>query len=130
MRSSVPPGEGSSGKVTWFEIGTTDPGRARAFYGGLFGWEIQGDERVYLMVSADGGIPGGIIPTPQGVAPYAAFCVEVPDVDAAVSNAVKLGATLQIGAEDNPQGVRSAYLQDPDGSTFSVYRFTGRAPSS
>lgn len=30
-----------------------------------------------------------------------------------------------ISPTDNPNGVRSAYLRDPDGSLFSVYRFTG-----
>lgn len=122
MSSSTTP---VGGKVTWFEIGTADPARARAFYGGLFGWDTHGDDRVYLAVQPDGGVPGGIIPLPPGVAPYATFCVEVPDVDAAVAAAVQLGAAVVIPAEDNPQHVRSAYLRDPDGSTFAVYRFTG-----
>ena len=125
MSTSSDGGSGASGKVTWFEIGTSDPARARAFYTGMFGWNVRGDEQVYLMLQAGDGIPGGILPAPAGVAPYAAFCVEVPDVDEAVARAVGLGAGVLVAAEDNPQGVRSAYLRDPDGSVFSVYRFTG-----
>jgi uncharacterized protein len=116
---------GTTGKVTWFEIGSPDPARARAFYGGMFGWQAHGDPGVYLAVQNEQGISGGIIPTPPGVAPYAAFCVEVPDVDAAVARALDLGAEVVIAAEDNPNGVRSAYLKDPDGSLFAVYRFRG-----
>jgi hypothetical protein len=115
----------AAGKVTWFEVGSPDPARARAFYGGVFGWQTQGDPGVYLAVPNRDGIPGGIIPLPSGVAPYTAFCVEVPDVDAAVARALDLGASVVIPAEDNPNGIRSAYLKDPDGSLFAVYRFRG-----
>lgn len=90
----------TAGKVTWFEVGSPDPARAGAFYNGVFGWEIQGDPGVYLAVQNREGISGGIIPLPAGVAPYAAFCVEVPDVDAAVARALACGASLVIPAED------------------------------
>jgi uncharacterized protein len=112
-----------SGKVTWFEIGSADPARARAFYGDLFGWAPTGDQAVYLAVQNPEGIPGGIIPVPAGVVPYATFCVEVDDVDAAAARAQALGADVVIAPETSPNGVRSAYLRDPDGSLFAVYRF-------
>lgn len=116
------------GKVSWFEIATGDVARAKAFYSGLFGWEPQGDPSVYLMVPPqhDGGLPGGIMPAPAGVGSYAVFGVEVEDVDAAHAHALELGATTVVEPTDNPNGVRSAYLRDPDGSLFSVYRFVGR----
>jgi catechol 2,3-dioxygenase-like lactoylglutathione lyase family enzyme len=31
--------------------------------------------------------------------------------------------TTIVPPTDNPGGVRSAYLRDPDGSLFSIYRF-------
>ena len=113
------------GKVTWFEIATRDVPRAAAFYSGLFGWQTQGDPSVYLAVppGPDGGVAGGIMPAPPGVEPYALFGVEVDDVDQAYATAVDLGATSVIEPTDNPGGVRSAYLRDPDGSLFAVYRF-------
>lgn len=73
----------------------------------------------------DGGLPGGILPTPAHVGPYATFAVEVDDVDTAHATALDLGATSVLPPTDNPNGVRSAYLRDPDGSLFSIYRFTG-----
>lgn len=113
------------GKVTWFEIASRDMPRAAAFYSGLFGWQPQGDPSVYLAISPgpDGGVAGGIIPAPPGVEPYALFGVEVGDVDQAYAAGLELGATSVIEPTDNPGGVRSAYLRDPDGSLFAVYRF-------
>ncbi len=114
-----------TGRVTWFEIATTDVPRAAAFCGGLFGWQGRGDPATYLAIPpAGGGVAGGIMPAPPGVGPYALFGVEVPDVDAAHDHAVDLGATTVVPPTDNPGGVRSAYLRDPDGSLFSVYRST------
>jgi hypothetical protein len=117
-----------AGKVSRFEIAATDMERARDFYSGLFGWPVQGDPGVYLWIPAGegGGAPGGILPAPPETGPYATFGVEVDDVDAAHDRAVELGATTVVPPTDNPGGVRSAYLRDPDGSLFSVYRFRAR----
>lgn len=118
----------TTGRVTWFEVASTDTARAADFYGGLFGWAFHGDPAVYLSVAPDEtrGIPGGLMPSPVGVGPYALFGVEVDDVDAAYERAIALGASKVVEPSDNPGGVRSAYLRDPDGSMFSVYRFTAR----
>lgn len=116
-----------TGKVSWFEIASADPAASRSFYESLFGWAAQGDPEVYLMFPhAEGGIPGGLMPS-RGGPSYACFGVEVDDVDEAHRQAVELGAESVVAPMDNPGGVRSAYLRDPDGSIFSVYRFTGAA---
>ena len=113
-----------NGKVTWFDITTNDMSTARAFYEGVFGWQLQGDPDVYLMVrpGAEGGMAGGLMPA-RGVPTYACFGVEVDDVDDAYTRALELGASTVVPPTDNPGGVRSAYLRDPDGSLFSIYRF-------
>jgi predicted enzyme related to lactoylglutathione lyase len=115
----------STAKVTWFEITSNDPAASRAFYESLFGWSAQGDPDVYLMFppADDGGIAGGIMPA-RGVPTYACFGVEVDDVDDAYRRALELGASSLVEPTDNPGGVRSAYVRDPDGSIFSMYRFT------
>ena len=71
-------------------------------------------------------LPGGLMPAPPGVGPYALFGVEVDDVDTAHAHAVELGAVSVVEPADNLGDVRSAYLRDPDGSLFSIYRFTSR----
>nr|WP_240895352.1 VOC family protein [Kineococcus siccus] len=95
--------------------------RAQRFWSGLFGWQLQGPPGVYLSVPAGDGIPGGVLPVPAG-ATYATFAVQVADVDAAAARAVELGAVVVVPPADNPGGVRSAYLRDPDGSVFAVWR--------
>ena len=59
----------------------------------------------------------------RDVRPYACFGVDVDEVDAAYHQAIALGAESVVKPTDNPGGVRSAYLRDPDGSLFSIYRF-------
>jgi predicted enzyme related to lactoylglutathione lyase len=111
-------------KVTWFEITSNDPHASRTFYESLFGWTAQGDPDVYLMFppSGEGAIAGGLMPA-RGLQTYATFGVEVGDVDATYQRALELGATSLVEPQDNPGGVRSAYVRDPDGSIFSIYRF-------
>ena len=114
----------SPAKVTWFEITSNDPTASRTFYESLFGWTAQGDPDVYLMFppAGDGGIAGGLMPA-RGLPTYACFGVEVDDVDDTYDRALELGATSLVEPGDNPGGVRSAYVRDPDGSIFTIYRF-------
>ncbi len=116
-------------KVTWFEITSNDPTTSRAFYETLFGWNAQGDPDVYLMFTpaGDGGIAGGLMPA-RGMPTYACFGVEVDDVDDSYRRALELGATSMVEPRDNPGGVRSAYVRDPDGNIFTIYRFVQPSP--
>jgi predicted enzyme related to lactoylglutathione lyase len=113
-----------NGKVTWFEITTNDMTTARTFCEGVFGWQLEGDPDVYRTVppAAEGGMPGGQMPA-RGVPTYASFGVEIDDVDHSCDRALELGPTADVPPTDNPGGVRSAYLRDPDGSPFSISRF-------
>ena len=112
------------GKVTWFELASSDVARAAEFYGELFGWEFNGDADISLAASpVAGGIAGGIIPATPDVGTYATFGVEVDEVDDTYARALDKGATSVVAPTDNPGGVRSAYLRDADGSLFAIYRF-------
>lgn len=116
------------GKVSWFEIASTDVERSERFYREVFGWTFEGDPQVYLAASAvGGGIAGGLIPAAPGVGAYATFGVEVDNVDDVHARAVASGATSVVEPTDNPGGVRSAYLRDTDGSLFAIYRFEAPA---
>lgn len=116
--------ENIRGRVTWFEIASTDVARSEQFYRNVFGWSFDGDPQIYLSAPAhDGGIAGGLIPATPGVGAYATFGVEVDDVDEVYAVALRNGATSVVEPTDNPGGVRSAYLRDADGSLFAVYRF-------
>lgn len=54
----------SKGRFVWFDLMTTHPESARAFYSALFGWTIapHGPDGTYHMISAGAVGIGGIVP--------------------------------------------------------------------
>ncbi len=110
-----------SGIVDYFEIGSPDPSAARAFYGGLFGWEIGAPSGPanYSMVDGD---RGGLWDTSGlGGASWAIFYVHVEDVQATVSRAQELGATIAVPLIDNGS-IEFAHIVDPSGNRVGVWR--------
>src|SRR5579871_1265650 len=103
--------------VVHFEITGKDPEALRHFFGDLFGWEYDTNSPVapevseagnygFIYVEAGsetGGIPGGI-GGGAGHNSYAIFYVGVPDVEAALKNAEKLGGKRIMGPAKNPNG--------------------------
>lgn len=106
--------------VNYFEIGTPDVAAARAFYGGLFGWQF-GDQSpaAYQMVNGDAG--GLWDSTGIGGAHWAVFYVQVEDVAAAVRDAESLGGSVVLPLTDNGR-IQFAHLLDPAGNRLGVWR--------
>jgi hypothetical protein len=120
--------------VVHFEVIGSDPERLRAFYRDLFGWEFDTSGRVSDAISeptnygfvandttGDGsGIPGGV----GGGAGYRAhvvFYVGVPDVEAALQQAERLGGTRRLGPERAPgRDLVVGHLADPEGNLIGV----------
>ena len=118
--------------VVHFDIIGRDPERLRAYFGELFGWHFDTSSPVAEAVSepasygfvshaaANGtGIPGGI----GGGAGYAAhviFYVGVPDVEAALAEAERLGGKRQMGPERSPAGLVVGHFTDPEGNLIGV----------
>jgi uncharacterized protein len=109
-----------TGRIDYFEIGTPDPDGARAFYGGLFGWEIEAPSpQGYSMVDE---ARGGLWDTSaMGGGSWAIFYVHVDDVAGAVTRATALGATVAVPLVDNGT-IEFAHLIDPSGSRFAVWK--------
>ena len=115
--------------VVHFEIIGTDPGRLRDYYGELFGWQFDlGNDAAetvsaageYGSVQPEGGIPGGVGGGP-GYPPRTLFYVGVPDVEAALRQAEKLGGTRVSGPHDNPAGMlRVGFFTDPEGHLIGL----------
>ena len=60
-----------SGEISFFEIGTGDAEKARAFYSGLFdGWRLETGPSGDGIVVDTGGVPGGIHTGDAGAAMY------------------------------------------------------------
>lgn len=119
--------------VVHFEIIGKDPERLRNYFGELFGWSFDSSSPVAEAVSElsnygfvdrvttpDGtGIPGGV----GGGAGYPAhvlFYVGVPDVEAALREAERLGGKRRLGPERAPTGLVIGHFTDPEGNLIGV----------
>jgi uncharacterized protein len=119
------------GTFCWTDLTTTDQAGAKAFYGGLFGWESQdmpvGDGAFYSMQRVGGKDVAAIAPQPEqqrdaGVPPVWNSYVSVDSADAAVERAKELGGTVHAPAFDVMEVGRMAVLQDPQGAFFMVWQ--------
>ena len=107
------------GHFAWFELQTTDPAAAAAYYADLFGWTIEEQpipSGTYYRISVDGAGIGGIMSTaaPE-IPPHWSGYITVDDVDAIQAQASALGATITAPAFDVPDVGRLMHLLDPDG---------------
>jgi hypothetical protein len=114
-------GRRMANEVNYFEIGSADPAASKAFYQGLFGWQV-GEPSMpgrYSMVNDD---KGGLWDTSaMGSANWAIFYVQVDDVQKAIARAEELGASVAIPLVDNG-AIEFAHLTDPMGNRFGVWR--------
>jgi hypothetical protein len=124
-RTQYPPGA-----FCWTDLTTTDQEAAKAFYGGLFGWEAEDmpvdDGVFYSMQRLRGKDVAAISPQPQqqrdaGVPPTWNSYVSVDSADASVERAKELGATVHAPAFDVLEAGRMGVIQDPQGAFFLVW---------
>jgi uncharacterized protein len=117
----------------WDELWTSDPDAAVKFYGGVFGWgadhmEMPDFGRYTLLkrtgIKDDQGADksaGGLMKLPPGVPhPFWLVYVAVPNADATVEKAKKLGATVTAPPMDIPNVGRFATLLDPQRAAFAI----------
>lgn len=120
--------------VVHFEIIGNDPERLRGYYRDLFGWEFDTSGAVSEAVSqpgtygfvdpgtADGGtgIPGGV-GGGAGYDGHVIFYVGVPDVEAALQEAERLGGRRRMGPERAPgRDLVVGHFTDPEGHLIGV----------
>ncbi|MDQ6806857.1 MAG: VOC family protein [Actinomycetota bacterium] len=114
--------------VVHFEIIGTDPEGLRRYYGELFGWQFDTSGPVsdavseptnYGFMDQETGIPGGV-GGGQGYAPRASFYVGVTDVEAALSQAERLGGTRTMGPARAPTGLVVGHFTDPEGNLIGL----------
>jgi hypothetical protein len=73
-------------------------------------------------VNADGiGIGGGVGVGPEGHPGHVTFYVEVPDVEAALTKAERLGGSRMMGPQAM-EGVEIGLFNDPEGHLIGVVR--------
>ena len=115
------------GCLTWNELQTREPEVAIAFYGQLFGWELERMEEdgklAYVMIRNGDRANGGMMPMTEahGDAPPAWLpYFTVPSTDEAAVTARKLGGGVFVEPFDLPNG-RIAVVHDPEHAVFALF---------
>jgi hypothetical protein len=120
------------GAMIWNEQLSRDLDGSKAFYQAVFGYgygDISDGGFRYATFELDGAIVGGIgelgPDQPAEVPARWSAYFAVPDADAALSSAVRLGGRVIAPAWDSPYG-RMGIISDPQGGVFSVMAATAQ----
>ncbi len=117
------------GRFAWYELMTTDPIGARAFYPHVTGWTTETMDigpMPYQLWKAGDKPFGGVMELPapakaMGAPTHWLGYLCSPDTDASVARAVELGATTYMGPMSIPTVGRVAILADPQGAVIGFY---------
>lgn len=123
----------SQGSFVWYDLMTTDPKAAEAFYKTVVGWDAADSGMPggsYTILSMGTDQIGGLMPIPKeaadcGARPMWTGYIGVADVDAAARELKKKGGTVKRPPQDIPGVGRFAVVADPGGATFNL--FTGKS---
>lgn len=116
------------GEHIWYELLTSDPDAAGAFYTDVLGWSIApaGMEGIdYRIISApDGMAVAGLMKMPDGMGdgPIWLGYVGVDDVDRTVAELEAAGGQVHMPAVTMEGVGRMAMVADPQGAVFYVMR--------
>jgi len=107
------------------ELHTKDIVKAKAFYGRLFGWQLQdapmGDGMTYTLIAVGEGTGGGMMNDSDAPPHWMAY-VGVDDIEAMTKRAKELGATvLQDVMEVGDYGFMSV-IRDPTGAVLALWK--------
>lgn len=124
------------GRFVWYELLTSDPAAAQAFYADVVGWRPEAttaDGAPYTMFVGPQGPVGGVTALPAaaqqlGASPYWQANVEVADVDATVALVEQLGGKVYL-RETVPDIGRFAVIADPQGAVLAVFTPATAMPS-
>jgi predicted enzyme related to lactoylglutathione lyase len=112
------------GTFCWVDLGAADLAGAKAFYGGLFGWEFEagpaGEHGGYTTCRLRGRDVAGLYEQVEGRAPGWGSYISVSDVDRVTARAAELGANVLGEPFEVPGGGRASVLADPSGAVVSL----------
>jgi uncharacterized protein len=111
--------------IVHFELIGKDAAGLKEFYTQLFDWkigELMPDTGNYgLIDAASSGLAGGIGQSDDGK-PRASVYAMVPDLQAALDNAVALGGAVVMPPTDIPGSVSIALFSDPAGNIVGLLK--------
>ena len=111
--------------VTWWELPVSDPDRATAFLGALFGWTFStfGDDGRTLGIHHDGALIGGLYRADGDPAagPSIRAYLNVADLEAVLDTAQALGGSVRRGRTEVGDDMGWwAEISDPDGRPLGL----------
>ena len=124
------------GRFLWYELMTTDPEAAKAFYADVVGWGAapwDGGGQPYTMWMNGEAPVGGLMELPAeaaaaGAPPHWLAYIGTPDLDATVSRAQELGAKVIVPTMEIPEVGRMTILADPQDAVFAAYQPASEVP--
>jgi len=111
--------------VVQWQIVAKEPDLVARFYATLFGWTVNTSNALgYRMLETGSarGIAGGVWPSPPEGHNLVQLFVEVDDIDAFITKASALGASVIVPKSELPDGDALAIVLDPAGLSFGLYR--------
>ena len=115
------------GRPVWYELMTTDPAAAEAFYRNVIGWSsapFDASPSPYTVFKRRGDVQvAGLMKRPDGMnmPPFWAMYIAVPNLDEAVAKIKRLGGSELSEVIDVPTVGRLQMLKDPQGAMFSLH---------
>jgi predicted enzyme related to lactoylglutathione lyase len=117
------------GVPCWIDTTQPDPDAAAAFYGDLFGWELERvtppeDSYRYYVARLPGGDVAAVGSQPEGAPENAVWntYVWVEDADETAAKVRDAGGTVLREPGEVGEYGRAAVFADPDGAAFSVWQ--------
>jgi hypothetical protein len=111
-----------AGKLVHFEIPSGDTGRAKEFWGSLFGWEFQswdGPMEYHMIQGTEPG--GGLMPAQPGQSGLTVY-FDTDDIDATAGQVESLGGTIVMGKTPIPGMGFFAFCKDTEGNDFALWQ--------
>jgi uncharacterized protein len=109
------------------ELSTTDPEKAKAFYGKLFDWKMEdmemGPGSTYTMIQPGEGTGGGLMKQliPGAPSAWLAYVI-VDDVRASTEKAKSLGAQVMKDVTEVPGMGWFSIIVDPTGAPLGLWK--------
>lgn len=111
------------GDITHIDIPVDDKERAKGFYGGVFGWEIQeypGYEGYPMWRAPNQVSGGGLAPRGEGLDVPRSY-VEVDSIDQALGKVTELGGRVVMPKTEISATSWFAAFTDPEGNQLGLY---------
>jgi predicted enzyme related to lactoylglutathione lyase len=117
------------GTICWRELMTKDLDAAKAFYSGMFGWQLEQSKvtpMTYAEIHLDGTAYGGMMPIDAAwgdVPSHWTAYVAVANADETAAKIKENGGSMRQEPFDAPGVGRIGLCTDPAGANFAIIQF-------